>query len=388
MARWPSGITMDVRDCHVRLPKAANADFGLTAEQMRRLAGLPPEGAGDPVHPGPGLEEIAARKMSEHTEHQRQMLASAGYSPEQLANWPSTSSAENVAAKPRHLPVGTRVMVPLPRRFGVPHHERVSGTVFATNVTSDLVEVELDEPVGGASVVVVSRDAVSPLPILTTVETTRPFQVGDLVRLVGMHEEAESRYAPLLGRDALVQWAGKLPNGRQIVRIEIGGHTIQPYVENVALVRRSGDAVPAAPSQPLALARPDETWAATLELAGGLLVEVPGPDPAIWEQVAEQRWGAEEDVRATIRREGDVTLRYARPAGDSNWGGGVVILGHETALCWAKDMARVVNGNIPMGAGCAVARGSLLRSLRTYRRRPPVDPHADRAYPTLRAYLW
>jgi hypothetical protein len=136
---------------------------------------------------------------------------------------------------------------------------------------------------------------------------------------------------------------------------------------------------------------PQQTWAATLELAGGRLVEVPAPDPAIWELEEERRWEAEEGVRVHVAmaasRETDVAMKYARPVTDPHWGGGVCMLGHDAARCWAHDMARIVNAQGPVGLDPQV-RGALLRSLRAYRRRPPVDPHADRAYPTLRAYLW
>jgi hypothetical protein len=414
----PTSKVGDFMRDELKYRQANLAMEGPQMEEWRRLAGLPipTERAEAPDFGGPGLNEIAARQAAAH---QRRWLGGNGASPEQLARQhePHHDGAPMATEGPPRLAVGQRVEVRLPDWFPNGFPPMATGTVQEVHVSSMIAMVALDAPHSEAMQILAAK-----VDMLVPIAVPQPFQVGAPVRAV--RDADRGTMAGCRGTVTRVREGDGIIRGAVWVRIEdapLGGAgmasigaTVVFYPADLELVEaRTAPRDKTASEEclehlrvnsnkdafrsPEGLRRdlvigqighvciapdpgPQEAFAATLELAGGRLVEIPGPDPAAWELAEEKRWDAEEDVRALIRREGDVTLRYARPVEAPNWGGGVVLLEHEAALCWAKDMARVVNGVSP--------RGALLRSLRTYRRRSPVDPHADRAYPTLRAYLW
>lgn len=348
--------------------------------EWRRLAGLPEERAESPDFGGPGLNEIAARQAAAH---QREMLGCNGYSVGQLGRL--RPDGEDVPPEP--LRVGVRVQVQLPDWFPGGSHHVATGTVKEVHAASMIAMVKLDAPHSEEVQVLAARvDMLAPIPSQPMTSPQRSFQVGDRVRAV--RDEVREKFVGITG----MVTRECSPGGKKgfFVRPDNSDRQVQFFdtdlelIEARAVPERIFEADGYLRMDPVRVPDPDpgpqETYAATLELAGGRVLDIPGPDPEIWELVDEKCWDAEEDVRAMIRREGDVMLRYARPVEAPDWGGGVVILGHEAALCWAKDMARVINAESE--------RGAIMRELRIYRRRKPVDPHADRPYPTLRAYLW
>jgi hypothetical protein len=298
-------------------------------------------GMSEPDFGGPSVAEIAERQAQERAEqvrqhdlaeHQRQMLGSAGYSLEQLR-----SLLDNVVSAPGTVTIGTVSADPWLPRVG--DRVRVRGLeVFAD--LEGIVEV-----------------------------------VSEGLR------QCDVRFPARMNRSYGFKWDN-------LERVDDVRGTHQMKISMVS-EKGSVDCGTNMPGYRPERDLPQKTFAATLELEGGRLVDIPGPDPAIWEQVEEKSWDAAERMRVRLHTgenatRADVELRYMFP--DSR-GGGILLLGHDAARCWAYDMARVVNEQGPVGMD-PQKRGALLRSLRTYRRRPPVDPHADRAYPTLRAFLW
>jgi hypothetical protein len=78
-------------------------------------------------------------------------------------------------------------------------------------------------------------------------------------------------------------------------------------------------------------ALPKVTHAATIVLASGREVSIPNPDPRVWEQdvAATQHFGL---VHEVVVSPGTFLVRATPFA-----------MVHDEALCWASDMARVVN---------------------------------------------
>lgn len=400
---------------------------GPCMEEWRRLSGLPPERAEVSPLGGPGLEEIAERQAQEHAQLKREIAerihaATVKIPPQRKGRRPDDWMKEAVRASgvscapvpvPDQCPrVGERVLVRIPD--GLTAHGMQGGGVYQGIVEStegDLARVRVPD-IGRLITLSVShliREGVEAIPADRAPATVpHIFQVGDRVRAarddgrgiyvgaVGMVVELLRTYRP--GRGDTDAARVQLHNGPctlfYLTDLELVEARTSPREKTKAEAYRecpcpnaNGDAFSMLPVWIDTTAMPLATWAATLELAGGRLMDIPGPDPAVWEEVEEHRWDAEENMRVRMRTEtkvSDVEMRCFSPGRN---GGGIYLLGHDAARCWAHDMARIVNEQGPVGVDPQV-RGALLRSLRSYRRRPPVDPHADRAYPTLRAYLW
>lgn len=116
----------------------------------------------------------------------------------------------------------------------------------------------------------------------------------------------------------------------------------------------------------------DHTISATIVLASGREVELPGPSGDEWEVTERREFGPQLHATVTQNR--------------LNVGPAPFLVSHDEGLCWLKDMARFVNANERIDH--FTERYAYVKELRTHRVKPVQPIEDDNPLPTLRAYLW
>lgn len=166
------------------------------------------------------------------------------------------------------------------------------------------------------------------------------FRPGDQVRLVRMDRENTELYEPVLGKVGVVDHS---VGDDKAFAVDFGdGNRRSPYVENLELVARAGEpgcvtpqgAVPQTVGRVERRDPPRETWSADLVLADGRAVTLPGPDPARWELVEEQRIDPCEATQ--FRASGTTSVVHGRNCT-------TLFVNHVEGRCWLGDMGRIVN---------------------------------------------
>lgn len=114
------------------------------------------------------------------------------------------------------------------------------------------------------------------------------------------------------------------------------------------------------------------TVSATIVLASGREVELPGPSGDEWEVTERREFGPQLHATVTQNR--------------LNVGPAPFLVSHDEGLCWLKDMARFVNANERVDH--FTERYAYVKELRTHRIKPVQPIEDDNPLPTLRAYLW
>jgi hypothetical protein len=180
---------------------------------------------------------------------------------------------------------------------------------------------------------------------LELVEGAMPaLALGDHVRVKSMDVHSSEEMRSLIGTSATISRISKRSSGETIywLQQDVNPLAHQYYYLGTSL-EKIGDATrddvkrtPETKCADLAAAygaAPKVTHSATIVLASGREVAIPDPNPEVWEQdvAATQRFGLVHEV--SVRP--DHSAFHVRATSFS--------MVHDEALCWASDMARIVN---------------------------------------------
>lgn len=128
---------------------------------------------------------------------------------------------------------------------------------------------------------------------------------------------------------------------------------------------------------------PHATHVASFVLASGREVEMPVPDPEIWEEVPlsdEEKASFAEIVPASA------AWHNSKIYGDFTAGKTTYVVGHPEGVCWLMDMARFVCAEEKVDA--FTTKFAYVTKVRKFREHIIDAEFDDRPYPTLREYLW